>query len=61
MGIEKFEEFLKDINIPLRLKDEGIPYDQFELMAEKCTKNGAVGRFVKIDKDAVLEILELAK
>lgn len=60
-GIERFEEFLKDINIPVKLKDEGIPYDQFELMAEKCTKNGTVGRFVKLDKSAVLGILELAK
>lgn len=61
MGIESFEEFLKDIKVPIRLGEEGISYDEFELMAEKCTKGGTVGRFVKIYKEDVLRILELAK
>lgn len=61
MGISAFEGFLRDIHIPTRLKDEGIPYDEFETMAEKCTKNGSVGKFVKINRDDVINILELAK
>ncbi|MBC8590141.1 iron-containing alcohol dehydrogenase [Wansuia hejianensis] len=61
LGIERFESFLKDINMPCRLEEEGIPYDKFQLMAEKCAGTGTVGRFMKINKDAVIEILELAK
>lgn len=61
LGIEKFEEFLKDINVPTSLKDENIPYDNFDLMAEKCTRSGSVGRFVKLYKEDVVNILEMAK
>ncbi|PAB60183.1 iron-containing alcohol dehydrogenase [Anaeromicrobium sediminis] len=61
LGIEKFEGFLKDIKIPIRLKEEGIPYDDFNTMAEKCTGSGSIGRFVKLSKEDVVKILEMAK
>jgi alcohol dehydrogenase YqhD (iron-dependent ADH family) len=61
LGIEKFEEFLKDINVPISLKDEGIPYDDFDLIAEKCTRSGHIGRFVKLYNEDVVKILEMAK
>ncbi|MBU5484011.1 iron-containing alcohol dehydrogenase [Clostridium sp. MSJ-11] len=61
LGIEKFEEFLKDIHMPIRLKEENILYDDFNTMAEKCTSSGFVGRFVKLSKEDVIKIFEMAK
>lgn len=60
-GIRKFEEFLKDIDMPITFSEAGIATDDFELMAEKATKGSAVGRFVKLYKKDVLEILKLSK
>ncbi|MEW9097339.1 MAG: iron-containing alcohol dehydrogenase [Clostridiaceae bacterium] len=61
LGIERFEGFLKDIHMPVRLKEENIPYDDFNTMAEKCTSSGSVGRFVKLSKGDVVKIFEMAK
>jgi alcohol dehydrogenase len=61
LGIEKFEEFLRDINVPTSLKDEGIPYDNFDVIAKKCTRSGHVGRFLKLYTEDVVKILEMAK
>lgn len=61
LGIEKFEEFLKDIHMPIRLKEENILYDDFNTMAEKCISSGSVGRFVKLSKEDVIKIFEMAK
>lgn len=60
-GIEKFEAFIKDINMPVSLTEYDIPTDKFELMAEKCTEKGPVGRFKPLFKEDVVNILELAK
>lgn len=60
-GINKFEEFLEDMGMPTRLSDANIPLDDFEKMAEKCTKGGPVGNFKSICKSDVIEILKLAK
>lgn len=60
-GIEKFEEFLKDMGMPTKLSDANIPLDEFEKMAEKCTKDGPVGNFKSICKSDVIEILKIAK
>lgn len=59
-GIERFESFIKDINMPISLAEYNIPTDEFELMAEKCTENGPVGRFKPLFKEDVVNILELA-
>jgi len=61
LGIEKFEEFLKHINLPTTLKDENVPYDNFDIMAQKCTRSGSVGRFVKLYKEDIINIFEIAK
>jgi alcohol dehydrogenase YqhD (iron-dependent ADH family) len=60
-GIEKLKEFFKRIGLPVTLKEANIPYDRLEEMAAKCTQRGPVGNFVKLDKDYVLTILEMAK
>ncbi|CAH2215069.1 iron-containing alcohol dehydrogenase [Tepidibacter aestuarii] len=61
IGIQKFEDFLKDIDIPTKLQDENIPCDKFSEMAKKCTSSGPVGRFVKIYEEDVIKILEMAR
>ncbi|WP_099190157.1 iron-containing alcohol dehydrogenase [Tepidibacter mesophilus] len=61
IGIQKFEDFLKDIDISTKLDDENIPCDKFQEMARKCTASGPVGRFVKIYEEDVIKILEMAK
>ena len=60
-GIEAFKDFIRDMNLPVSLKEANLPTDDFELMAEKCTKNGHVGRFKRLYKEDVLNILEIAK
>lgn len=60
-GIERFEYFLKDMDMPISFKEANLPVDDFELLAEKCTNGGHVGRFKKIYKDDILNILELTK
>lgn len=62
-GIRRMSEFFKRIGLPVKLKDMNIPYDRFEEMAEKCTNfdKNPVGAFVKIYKEDVIKILELAK
>jgi len=60
-GIEKLASFFKEIGMPITFKEADIPYDRFEEMARKCTKNGPVGNFVRLDKVDVVKILNLAK
>jgi alcohol dehydrogenase len=60
-GIEKLASFFKEIGMPITFKETGISYDRFEEMAGKCTKNGPVGNFIRLDKVDVVKILELAK
>lgn len=62
-GIRRLTEFFKEIGLPTTLKEGNIGYDRFEEMADKCTTSDtrAVGQFVKIKKQDVLNILELAK
>ncbi|QVK18386.1 iron-containing alcohol dehydrogenase [Mycoplasmatota bacterium] len=61
LGIEKFEQFLKDVHMPTTLKEENIPYDEFNKMAEKCCGSNTVGRFTKLSQEDVIKIFELAK
>ena len=61
MGIEKFEEFLKDMDLPTRLSDIGIGEENFESMAEKATENGPLGSFKKLGKEDVFNIYHMAK
>lgn len=62
-GLNKLEQFFVSINMPVRLSEVGVDDTNFELMANRITnydKNKVVG-FVELDKNKVLEILNLAK
>lgn len=62
-GIERLTKFFVDINLPVKLKDANIEYDKFNEMADKCTGNGkaTVGQFIKLNKEDVINIYNLAK
>ena len=60
-GIKRFEDFLKRIGLKIRLSEISISDDRFKEMAKKCTENGTVGSFVKLGKEDVLNIYNLAK
>jgi len=62
-GIERMEEFFHSLGLGTQLSALGIPVDRVDEMADKCTGGNTrtVGNFVKLDRDAVREILLLAK
>lgn len=60
-GIAKVEGFFMSIGMPTRLSEVDIDDTHFEEMARKATENGAIGNFVKLEKDDVQRIYELAK
>ena len=60
-GIKRLKEFFASLGIPVTLTGAGIPEDKFDEMARKATEEGPLGQFVKLDKDDVKKIYELAK
>lgn len=62
-GIRRMSEFFKSIGLPTTLKDAQIPENRLEEMADKCTNfnKHTVGNFVKLDREAVLNIYKLAR
>ena len=60
-GIDKFEGFIRDINLPTSLSEYNLPSENFEMMAKKCTKGNYVGGFKKLYYQDVINILERAK
>ncbi|HOQ76836.1 MAG TPA: iron-containing alcohol dehydrogenase [Thermoclostridium sp.] len=62
-GIEKLKAFFSSIGLPVSLSEAGIDDSRLEEMADKCTSSDThtVGGFVKLNKQAVYEILKLAK
>jgi len=60
-GIRRMEAYFRSIGLPVTLKELGIPDDRLEEMAGKATETRYLGNFVKLDKDAVLSILKLAR
>ncbi|MDO5725355.1 MAG: iron-containing alcohol dehydrogenase [Tissierellia bacterium] len=58
--IKAFREFLKDIGMPLYLKDLNIGETDIEEMAKKCTLYGDVGTFKKLNCTDVENIYRLA-
>ncbi len=59
-GISRMEAFYKKIGLPVRLNEIGIGDDRFEEMASKCSEDGAVGNFKKLDRNDILNIFKLA-
>lgn len=62
-GIERLTEFFRSINLPVTLKELGVPEDRLEEMAIKCTDNDthATGKFIPLDSKGVLEVYRLAR
>ncbi|PRO67302.1 iron-containing alcohol dehydrogenase [Alkalicoccus urumqiensis] len=60
-GIEQVENFFDSIGMPTRLSDVDIDDTHFEKMAAKAVENGPVGQFVKLEKEDVKRIYELAQ
>ena len=61
-GVSRLENFFREIGVPVRLAELGVPSDikSFELMAEKCTEPGPQGQFYKIHKRDAIEIYKIA-
>jgi alcohol dehydrogenase len=62
-GIQRFEQFYRQSCMPVRLGELGIGTDRFELMANRIIyyDQGRIGGFVKLCKEDVLAILNLAE
>ena len=60
-GIKRLEDFFAEIGLPTKLSEVNISTDKFEEMAIKATKNHKIGNFVKLGKEDVINILNLAK
>lgn len=63
-GIGKFKSFIKEAGLPTTLKELGIPDDdRFEEMGRKCTGDDTlpIGNFLRLTKQHVVNILNLAK
>ena len=62
-GIKRTREFFLKIGLPVTLKEGNIDESKIEEMADKCTENGAqtVGQFVRLNKEDVINMLNLAK
>lgn len=56
-GIEKNREFLISLNLPVTLKEIGINKDDINLIAEKSFTGDTLGRFKKLTKQDVINIL----
>ncbi|MHB8948004.1 MAG: iron-containing alcohol dehydrogenase [Rhodoferax sp.] len=61
-GIRRLEAFFRSLGLGTKLGDLMIGADRLDEMADKCTdgNTSTVGNFVKLDRAAVREILELA-
>jgi len=62
-GIAKLQGFLSSCGLPTSLNELGVPLDKLEVMGDKATGGDRhqVGSFVKLDRQAVIDILKLAQ
>ena len=61
-GINKLKEFFKSLGVNLKLSDYRITDEYFSLMAEKALGNSeTLGRFMQLNKQDIINILNLAK
>ncbi len=60
MGIESMEAFFKEIEMPLAIKEFGIPQDAMTKLADACTfgKQRTVKSYIEMDYDVIKEIFE---
>lgn len=59
-GIERTKAYFKKIGMPVSLTEANVPSDRFEEMAAKGTENGPLGNFVKLHKEDIVNIFNLA-
>jgi alcohol dehydrogenase len=59
-GIRRTENFYKELGMPTRLKELKVDDKKFDEMASKATEGGTVGSFMKLGKDDVIKILQMA-
>jgi len=59
-GIQELKVFFDQIGLPTRLSQVDIDQSRFSEMAEKCTQNGSLGNFKKLDAGDVINIFNLA-
>lgn len=59
-GIARLENFYRSLEMPLRLHEAGIGADRLEEMADRATRNGALGNFLPIHAKDALAIYQLA-
>ncbi|MBQ3681025.1 MAG: iron-containing alcohol dehydrogenase [Paludibacteraceae bacterium] len=57
---EILEAFFKKIGVKTRLTELGISDKDFDTMAKRATRNGAVGHYIPLDAKAFTDILKLA-
>jgi alcohol dehydrogenase YqhD (iron-dependent ADH family) len=63
-GIEAFEQFIKEIGLPLHLSEIGITEDNFEMLADHATVDigvERVGMVSQLTRDEVIKIYQIAK
>lgn len=59
-GIERTKTYFRKIGMPVSLTEANVPSDKFEEMASKGTENGPLGNFVKLHKEDIVNIFNLA-
>lgn len=60
-GITRTKEYFRSVGMPVSLSEAGIGAEGIEEMAEKCTKYGAVGGFMKLEKEDCMTIYKNAR
>ncbi|WP_027339285.1 iron-containing alcohol dehydrogenase [Halonatronum saccharophilum] len=62
-GIRRLKSFFKSIGMPVTLEELGVEDNRFEEMATKCIEiyGDGLGSFMKLDKEDIIKIYELAK
>lgn len=61
-GIRRFKAFLQELGLPTTLSQARLPSTGFEMMAEgACRHGGILGHFKVLNRQDVINILELAK
>lgn len=61
-GIESFEQFIKDLGLPLHIKETEINIDNEKLLkfAARCVEKGPIGIVFPLNKTDILNILEIS-
>lgn len=57
---DKLKDFFRQLGIATSLHELNIGAEHFEIMAERATRNGAVGHYEKLDKESFINVLKEA-